>query len=48
MHLEDFVVDLGNLVAFRKRSREGLMHWVVRSKRNDRTRGRLSNRKPFD
>lgn len=48
IHVEDFVVDLANMVAFRKRCPLGLMHQIIKSKSNDRTRSRLTERKPFD
>ena len=48
IYLEDFVIDLTNLVAFKKNCIDGGAFKLVKTESNDRTRSRLNNRKPFD
>ena len=49
VHLQDFIVDVGNMMAYPRFSPLGLIAFkVVRTDQNDRTRSRLSSRKPLD
>ena len=49
VHLEDFIVDVANMVAYPRFSPFGLIAFkVVRTDHNDRTRSRLSSRKPLE
>ena len=49
VHLEDFIVDVGNMVAYPRFSPLGLVAFkVVRTDHNDRARSRISSRKPLD
>ena len=49
MQLEDFVVDVGNMVAYPRASPYAIIGFkVVRTDQNNRTRSRLSSRKPLD
>ena len=46
--LEQFVVDVDNMTAFKRNCGQGSLFRVVRSQNNDRARSRLTDRKPFD
>ena len=46
--LDQFVVDVDNMTAFKKNCAVGTMFRVVRTEHNDRARSRLTDRKPFD
>ena len=49
VHLADFIVDVSNMLAYPRFSPYGLIAFkVVRTDHNDRTRSRLSSRKPLD
>ena len=49
VHLEDFIVDVANMLAYPRFSPFGLIAFkVVRTDKNDRTRSRISSRKPLD
>ena len=49
VQLEDFVVDVGNMVAYPRASPYAIIGFkVFRTDQNDRGRSRLSSRKPLD
>ena len=48
MCLDQFVVDVDNMTAFKKNCAVGTLFRVVRTEHNDRARSRLTDRKPFD
>ena len=48
LYLEHYIIDLRNMLAFKKDSKKGEIYRLVRSVDNDRTRSRLIDRKPFD
>ena len=48
VHLEHFVIDLKNEVAWKKKCSKNALFKLMKTVKNDRTRSRLTNRKTFD
>ena len=49
LHLDDLIVDVSNMVAYRRFSPFGIVEFMLlETGDNDRTRSRLSSRKPLD
>lgn len=48
MFLDEFIIDLDNMCAFKKNEQYPVIYRVVKTPKNDRKRSRFTNQKPFD